>query len=116
MFEIALFLYLFQVHDPATPYPPMNRRSPGMRQPAPDFWLVGETRAISGDALKEKPHEFVRRFNRLMTALSDFASTTPKGKMDPITRQAWMATGPRCYNRMAQLQTAPTRKELDEHE
>ena len=67
MFEIALFLYLLQVHDPA-----------------PDFWAGEETGSISGDALKREAeyeeHEFAKRFNGLMTALFDFASNYNSGR------------------------------------
>jgi hypothetical protein len=98
MFEAALFLYLFQVHDPATPYPLVRRQSPEMHQSAPDFWAGEETSPISGDALKREARyeedEFAKRFNGLLTALSDFASSYNSGhtinvKKVNAVRKAW---------------------------
>jgi hypothetical protein len=78
MFEVVLFLYLCQANDPGTLYPP-SRRPPEMGQPRRDFWPGGETSSFPSDGLKREAdyeeHEFAKRFNALISALSDFASS-----------------------------------------
>ena len=77
MFEVALFLYLCQANDPGTLHSP-SRRPPEMGQPGRNFWPVGETSSMSSEAKREadyEEHEFAKRFNALISALSDFASS-----------------------------------------
>lgn len=78
MVEVVLFLYLFQSRAPGTLLPPVNPKSPETVQGMPDFWPAGETSSVPSDGLKREAeyeeHEFAKRFNALMSALSDFAS------------------------------------------
>jgi len=77
MFEVALILYLCQSQNAGALSPP-SRRPPEIEQPGPDFWPVAETSSIPGDRLRREAdyeeREFAKRFNALITALSDFAS------------------------------------------
>ena len=79
MFEVVVFLYLFQVHDPTTLYAPANPRSSEMLHRTPDLWPAKETSSFPSDGLKREAeyeeHEFAKRFNALMSALSEFASS-----------------------------------------
>ena len=78
MVEAVLFLYLFQSHAPGPLFPPLNPKSSETLQQMPDFWPGGETSSLPCDGVKREAeyeeHEFAKRFNALMTALSDFAS------------------------------------------
>ena len=78
MVEAVLFLYLFQSHATGTLFPPVNPKSPETVQRMPDFRPAGETSSSPSDGLKREAayeeHEFAKRFNALISALSDFAS------------------------------------------
>ena len=82
MFEAALFLYLVQVQDPGLVHPQVIRRSE-MEQPARRLWADEEESLGSADLRKQEgayeQREFARRFNSLMNALADFASSYNAG-------------------------------------
>ena len=83
MFEVALFLYLVQVPDPGPPYPLVNRRSEKVEQSSRRFWTDAEESSGSADPRRQEGayerFEFARRFNGLMSALFDFASSYNAG-------------------------------------
>src|ERR1700686_4284858 len=98
MVEAVLFLYLFQSHAPGTLFPPVNPKSLETVQQMPDFWPAGETGSLPSDGVKREAdyeeHEFTKRFNALMTALSDFPSSynaghTMNGKKVKAIEKAW---------------------------
>ena len=83
MFEIAVLLYLAQVQAPGPSYPPVNRRSERIVQPPPRSWTDGEeSSSLAGPRRQEGPYEereFAKRFNGLMNAMFDFASSYNAG-------------------------------------
>jgi hypothetical protein len=127
MFEIALFLYLIQVHDPSTL---VNSRSPERLERMPDFWPAEETSSFPSDGVKREAdyeeHEFAKRFNALITALSDFASSYNAGHTMNVTKvkaieKAWCKLEKSEWFRPPKgndqlLQTVPNKKEREEYE
>ena len=83
MLEVALLLYLVQVQDPALSYPPVHQRSGQLEQQPRSLWMNGEDSSGSADLRRQEgayeQREFAKRFNGLMDALFDFASSYNAG-------------------------------------
>jgi hypothetical protein len=130
MVEVVLFLYLFQSNAPGILLPPVNPKSPGAVQRMPDFSSAGETSSFPSDGVKREAdyeeHEFAKRFNALITALSDFASSYNAGhtmnvKKVKAIEKAWRKLEKSEWFRPPKgndqlLQTVPNKKQRDEYE
>jgi len=83
MFEVALFLYLVQVASPDPAYHPVNRRSEQVELPFRPLGIEEEESSGLADPRRQvsafEEREFARRFNSLMNALADFASSYNAG-------------------------------------
>jgi hypothetical protein len=79
MLAATLFLYLVQVQDPGLPYSPHSPRSGQMQQSALRSPTDGGEDSGSEDPRRQEgvyeQREFVKRFNSLLNALVDFASS-----------------------------------------
>ena len=83
MFGAALFFCVFQMVNQGGPPAAVNRRSEAIGQQRRPEWTDEETTSVAADdsrqAAEYQQHEFVSRFNSLMKALTDFASTYNAG-------------------------------------
>jgi hypothetical protein len=83
MLEAALLLYLFQLGDATAPHAPGDERRMEMRKSTQAFWSGEQGRSVSADAVTQEASceecDFTKRFNGLVHALVDFASSYNAG-------------------------------------
>ena len=83
MLEAAIFLYLVQIQDPGSPYSPHSSPSGQMQQSAARLPTDGGEDSGLEDLRRQEgvleQREFVKRFNGLLNALLDFASSYNAG-------------------------------------
>lgn len=83
MFGAALLLYFFQIVNHGGQYQVVNGRSQPIEQERGHEWTDETTRsvAVDGDSqsAEYQQHELAKRFNAVMNALTDFASSYNAG-------------------------------------